>query len=68
MVVDFERSWLRLREHVLSKRSHGQSDLLEQMARIELENEIPEDQVGFSDLPVRPSRVVPARDEAMASH
>lgn len=53
MIVDYERSWLRLRELILEKRSHGQDELLAQMARIELENELPESEEGFDARPLR---------------
>jgi hypothetical protein len=53
VIVDYERGWLRLREVILEKRSHGQDELLAQMARIELENELPE---GAEDFDARPPR------------
>lgn len=51
--VNFERAWLRLKEHALSRPSHGQSQLLARMAELEVENEVPEGEEGFSELPVR---------------
>lgn len=50
-VVDHERAWLRLKEHVLSKRSHGQAELLGVMASLEVENELSEGERDFSPLP-----------------
>jgi hypothetical protein len=50
-VVDHERAWLRLKEHVLEKRSHGTSELVERMAELEVECAVPEGEEGYSQLP-----------------
>jgi len=50
-VVDHERAWLALKKVVTAKKSHGQRDLLSEMARIEIECEVPEDQEGFDGAP-----------------
>ena len=52
MLVDYERSWLRLKQHVLSKNSHGQRELLAAMARAEVECAIPEGEEGFDPAPL----------------
>lgn len=69
-VVDHERAWLRLKEYVLSRPSHGQRDLNTEMARLEVECELPEGEQHFSGLPPvsRPSDERPARASVMASH
>lgn len=59
--VNYERAWLRLKEKILERRSHGTAQLAELMAGIEVECEIPEDEEGYSDLPARPAR---SRDDA----
>jgi hypothetical protein len=51
--VDYERCWLVLKEHVLSKNSHGQRDLLSVMARAEIDSAVPEGQEGFDATPAR---------------
>lgn len=50
-VVDHERAWLAFKKVVTSKASHGQRDLLSEMARIEIECEVPEGQEGFDGSP-----------------
>lgn len=35
--IDYERAWVAFKRVVLAKNSHGQRDLLAEMARIELE-------------------------------
>lgn len=57
--IDYERAWLRLKEHVVSKRSHGQDELLLTLAQLEVENEIPESDEGFDARPRRPRGLVP---------
>lgn len=51
--VDYERAWLVLKEVVLSKKSHGQRDLLEAMARAEVDSAVPEGQEGYDSTPAR---------------
>lgn len=51
--VDFERAWLRLKEHVLSKPSHGRGELMEKLGGLELECELPEGQEWAPDAPAR---------------
>jgi hypothetical protein len=59
--VDYERAWLVLKAHVLSKASHGQRDLLQVMARAEVDSQVPEDQEGFDPTPRRKSADVELR-------
>lgn len=59
-VVDYERSWLALKKVVTAKSSHGQRDLLAEMARIEIECAVPEGQEGFDGSPPVQHRVKPA--------
>jgi peptide methionine sulfoxide reductase MsrB len=61
-VVDHERAWLAFKKVVTSKASHGQRDLLAEMARIEIECEVPEGQQGYdgSPAPVHEIRTKPA--------
>ena len=51
--VDYERAWLVLKGVVLSKKSHGQRDLLTAMARAEVDSAVPEGQEGFDSTPAR---------------
>ena len=51
--VDYERCWLVLKEVVLSKKSHGQRDLLEAMTRAEVDSAVPEGQEGYDATPAR---------------
>jgi hypothetical protein len=53
VVVDYERAYLRLREHVLTKRSHGQDELLRVMTEVEIECELSESEEGFDTRPPR---------------
>jgi peptide methionine sulfoxide reductase MsrB len=57
-VVDHERAWLAFKKVITAKPSHGQRDLLAEMARIEIECEVPEGQEGFDGAP--PARSRPA--------
>lgn len=72
--VDFERAWLRLKEHALSRPSHGKRDLLERMSELELECEMPEGQDWAPDAPAdrtEPAdrgRSLGATDAVMATH
>ncbi len=50
MLVDFERAWLEMKRLIVSKKSHGQRDLLTAMARIEVESEL--DEPGFDPRPM----------------
>lgn len=43
MIIDYERAWTDLKAQVLSKNSHGQRDLLTQMAQIEIACRVPEE-------------------------
>lgn len=54
--VDYERAWLRLKAHLDSKPSHGKRDLFAEMARIEVESEVPEGQDLFDVRPLRGSQ------------
>lgn len=49
MLVDFERAWLALKREIISKKSHGQRDLLTRMAEIEVESQLDVDT--FDDRP-----------------
>lgn len=51
-VVDYELAWLRLKAHVDGKNSHGTSQLLRDMARIEVACELPEAEQGFDPRPL----------------
>lgn len=42
MSVDCDRCWIALKAYVVSKRSHGAKDLLAEMARIEVESQVPD--------------------------
>lgn len=53
-VVDYESAWFALKAHVASKRSHGASELVEQMASLEVRHRLPEGQQGFDDRPLPP--------------
>lgn len=55
-VFDSERAWLRLKEVVVQKGSHGRSGLLTEMARIEVECSLDDDARQFAEPPVRLSR------------
>lgn len=46
--IDYEAAWADLKAKVLEKRSHGQSGLLEDMARLEVEHRVP---AGGASLP-----------------
>ena len=58
MLIDYERVVLGLKEHIGSKRTHGRPELLEVLARLEVESVLPEGQEGFDDR-VRPRRPEP---------
>jgi hypothetical protein len=66
-MIDYERAWTELKEAILSKKSHGQRDLLSTMAEIEVENLVED---GFDPSPVRRSGDSPLRDRprAVARH
>jgi hypothetical protein len=51
-VVDHERAWLAFKKVITAKASHGQRELLAEMARIEIECEVPEGQEGFDGTPL----------------
>lgn len=65
--IDYERAWLRLKEHALSRTSHGQALLLARMAELEIENEVPEGEEGFSSLPARTTRPADGADRKTAA-
>lgn len=52
-LVDYERAWLDFKRVIVAKPSHGKRDLLAEMARIEVESEVPEGQENYSDGPTR---------------
>lgn len=56
--IDYERVLIGLKEKILSKRSHGQDELLQEIARLEVESRLPEGQEDFDGRP-RPARVEP---------
>jgi hypothetical protein len=62
--LDYERAWLAFKKVVTAKASHGQRELLAEMARIEIECEVPEGQEGYDGTPPaprsRPAEVPPA--------
>lgn len=43
MIVDYEKAWVEMKAHLLSKNSHGQRDLLTRMAQIEIDCRVPEE-------------------------
>ena len=47
MIIDYERAWTDLKAQVLSKKSHGQRDLLTHMAQIEIDCRVPEELRAF---------------------
>lgn len=51
MIVDYERAWLELKDYLLSKNSHGQRDLLTQMAQVEIDCRVPESEREFDPTP-----------------
>lgn len=59
-VVNHERAWVRLKEVVLSKNSHGQRDLLHAISTLEVECVIPESEEGFDERPIPISRNRPS--------
>jgi hypothetical protein len=42
MLVDYERAWLELKSHVVTKKSFGQRDLLRKMTQCELNSRVEE--------------------------
>jgi hypothetical protein len=52
VIVDYERAWLELKAHVVSKNSHGQRDLVSTMTHIELDCRLPEGERNFDDTAV----------------
>jgi hypothetical protein len=48
--IDYEIAWADLKAHVLSKRSHGQRDLLARMGELEVQHRTPS---GAASLPPR---------------
>lgn len=63
MVVDYERAWMELKAHIVSRSSHGKRDLLSRMAEIEVETRVPEGEEGFDPTPrSKPAVVRPLAD------
>jgi hypothetical protein len=50
--IDHERVLLGLKAHIRSKRSHGQDELLQMIADLEVGSQLPEGQEGFDRRPV----------------
>lgn len=50
-LVDYEAAWLGLKAEVVTKRSHGRDGLLQAMARLEIDNRVPEGQEAFDPGP-----------------
>ena len=65
MIIDYERAWTDLKSYVLSKNSHGQRDLLRQMAQVEIDCRVPEEFRGFDPDPL-PSRQNPTNRKPAA--
>ena len=42
MLIDYERAWVHLQRFILSKPSHGQNQLLAEMARLTVEHKVAE--------------------------
>lgn len=51
MVVDYQRVTLGLKAYVGTKRSFGQDELLREIARLEVESQLPESEHEFDRLP-----------------
>lgn len=66
MLVNYERAWLRLKEEIVRKRSHGQRDLLTEMARIEIECAV-EGEEGFDPTPL-PTKPASSQTRASAAN
>jgi hypothetical protein len=67
--VNYERAMLRVRSLVASKSSHGRDTLLQQIAKIEQECEIPEPLSGYDGTPpVRPHPAVENNGDADTEH
>ena len=64
--TDYERAWLRFKERILTKRSHGTTELLETMAELEVESAVPEGDEGFDPAPARHHPQTPPAHEAAA--
>lgn len=50
-VIDYERAWVELKAHIVSKNSHGQRELLTRMAEVEIDCRVPEGERGYEDGP-----------------
>lgn len=66
MIVDYERAWLELKAHIVSKNSHGQRDLISTMTHIEVDCRLPEGERNFDGTTVErsTSAVRPLREAA----
>jgi len=51
VIVDYEKAWVEMKAHLLSKNSHGQRDLLTRMAAIEVDCRVPEGDRDFDPTP-----------------
>ena len=51
-LIDYERAWVELKAHIVSKNSHGQRELLTRMAEVEVECRAPEGERDYTDGPV----------------
>jgi hypothetical protein len=56
VIIDYERAWTDLKAQVLSKKSHGQRDLLTHMAQIEIDCRVPEELRAFDPGPLYRSK------------
>jgi hypothetical protein len=64
MVIDYERVMLGFKAHIMSKRSHGQDELLRVFTQLEVESRIPEGQEMFDPRPI--PRSTPSQNDAKA--
>jgi hypothetical protein len=60
VIIDYEKAWVEMKAHLLSKNSHGQRDLLARMARIEIDCRVPEEERVYDPTPPAPSHSRPA--------
>jgi len=51
VIVDHEKAWIEMKAYIISKNSHGQRDLLTQMARIEIDCRVPEEERAYDPTP-----------------
>jgi hypothetical protein len=55
MIIDYERAWLEMKAHLVTKNSHGQRELLARMSHIEVDCRLSEGERDFDPTPQRQS-------------